>query len=1203
MIQLDFLAMCATPTSDAWPEGGGAMAARIRGHDWGATALGPVRAWPDRLRAAVEAMLALPLPVALLVGDRRLLIWNDAATRPFALIEADLARPLDQSAAGLRALSRRLLDRVATGEPVQADAAVREGRDGATAELVLTPVRDAAGKVMAIQVLRSGERTRDGRGWGFGAADREAPVLARDRLLIPGMGEGFALAKMIRDQDGRPLDWRFLEVRSEGDQADGPVDQLVGRTMREVNPQIDPAWIETCGQVVRTGVPVAHEAHLAGADRWVETFAFRLSGDQLGLLFRDVTERVRDREAQRQSGRRKEFLLRLGDALRAETGADSVAVRALTMLRDFMGLDRCCVADFRLDEDRARIPHQVGGSRVPPIPDEIRLSDFPQALRVTFDQTLVIHDSARSPEFGDRDRASMARLGFGALIAPVLRRGAQRPLWTIVAVSARPRRWSPQEISLAEEVAERTWAAMQREEARAKVQDSERRYRVLFDAMGDGYVEMDVVRGRDGQIVDFRYGELNRALERLTGLRRPDVIGRTLSEVLPAGDLARWLPLFRGIAERGGPETFEEYSEWFDRWYEVSVYPRDGARLSIFYRDVTKRKQAEDRLSESEAKLSAIFASALVGLSELTLEGRFLRVNEELCRILGRTAAELLSLSVSEVTHPEDRAKSIPVTEAVRAGAGSLRTDKRYLRPDGGIVPVNSSLTLLPNGGGQADTLLDVTMDMSDQHKAEQALKLGEERFRTIVERAIDYAIFTIDSFGRIDSWPPGACQVFGWTEAEALGQPFDMTFVPEDRARGIPAEELGKAREYGLAPDVRWHQHRSGSRVFIEGMVRPLIGPGGEISGYVKVGQDVTRRRAVQAALGESEARFRQFGEASADVIWIRNCHDLAFEYLSPAFERVYGASRADMMAGDHLQRWAGMILPEDRERALGVLHRVRGGEQIVHTFRIQLPDGRIRWLRDTGFPLRDANGQVQRIGGIADDVTEEMELQERLRTLMGELQHRSRNLIGVVQGIAERTLATSTTLAEFAERFRGRLSAVGRANGLLSRLTTGNRVTFDQLVNTELEAQSGAGADLSGQVALDGPEGVALPSATVQTFALALHELMTNALRHGALSGPEGRLSVSWRLLGATGDEPRLEVEWIETLGGRPGGAGGEIVSGPSRKGFGRELIERALPYQLGAEVHYDLAASGLRCRIVVPVPTAAAPASSGEDPDRRT
>jgi two-component system CheB/CheR fusion protein len=199
----------------------------------------------------------------------------------------------------------------------------------------------------------------------------------------------------------------------------------------------------------------------------------------------------------------------------------------------------------------------------------------------------------------------------------------------------------------------------------------------------------------------------------------------------------------------------------------------------------------------------------------------------------------------------------------------------------------------------------------------------------------------------------------------------------------------------------------------------------------------------------------------------------------------------------------------------------------------------------------------------------------------LLAELHHRTRNLITVVRALSERTLAQSASVADFRDKFNRRLAALARVQGLLSHLTAGERVTFDQLLRSELAAL-GAPEE---KLALEGPEGVPLRSTMVQTMALALHELATNAVKYGALSQAQarGRLSVRWRLEPEPGsDESVLHVEWRESGVSMP-----DASEQPRGSGYGRELIESALPYQLKAKTTYVLGPDGVRCTIAVPVP----------------
>ncbi|MEG9529294.1 MAG: sensor histidine kinase, partial [Hyphomicrobiales bacterium] len=188
----------------------------------------------------------------------------------------------------------------------------------------------------------------------------------------------------------------------------------------------------------------------------------------------------------------------------------------------------------------------------------------------------------------------------------------------------------------------------------------------------------------------------------------------------------------------------------------------------------------------------------------------------------------------------------------------------------------------------------------------------------------------------------------------------------------------------------------------------------------------------------------------------------------------------------------------------------------------------------------------------------------------LVNELQHRARNLLGVVSAVADRTVKQGGSVEAFEER----LQALGRAQALLSQ--GGNdTVAVGDLVRAELAAYTD---EASPAVAIEGPE-VRLRARQVQNFALALHELTTNAVKYGALRDGSGRLSVTWDVAQDPRAGQRLALSWIESGVAIPRDAA-------PRRGYGTELIQEALAYALQAEVAYVLASDGVRCRIEMPV-----------------
>ena len=465
-----------------------------------------------------------------------------------------------------------------------------------------------------------------------------------------------------------------------------------------------------------------------------------------------------------------------------------------------------------------------------------------------------------------------------------------------------------------------------------------------------------------------------------------------------------------------------------------------------------------------------------------------------------------------------------------------------------------------------------------DRLQAVSALRFTEERFGLVVKNARDHAIFTTDTQDRITDWYAGAEAVFGWTAEEAIGQPAAIIFTQEDREAGQDAQEVETARQEGSAPNVRWHQRKDGSRVFIDGVTTTLRAVDGSLRGFLKIGQDVTARQEANEALRESEERLRHFGDASSDVLWMRDAETFQWTYRTPAFETIYGLERAAALSGDNMLGWADLIVPEDRERAVASLQRVSAGEHVTFEYRVRRPpDGEVRWLRDIDFPMRDGAGIVRWIGGVGRDITEEKETTAHMSVLVSELQHRTRNLMSLVRATADKTLRQSADLTDFKARYGTRLAALSRVQGLLSRLADGERVTFDDLIRSEVAALDGD----AGRVTLEGPSDVALRSSTLQSFALAVHELATNAIKYGAFRQPQARLEIRWYVEYPEPENgPWLHVDWRES------GVQMPVNAGAQKSGSGRELIERALPYQLGAKTTYVMEADGIHCTIALPV-----------------
>ncbi len=398
------------------------------------------------------------------------------------------------------------------------------------------------------------------------------------------------------------------------------------------------------------------------------------------------------------------------------------------------------------------------------------------------------------------------------------------------------------------------------------------------------------------------------------------------------------------------------------------------------------------------------------------------------------------------------------------------------------------------------------------------------------------------------------------WARAEASGE-----FLVEHRLRAADGSYRWFATR--ALPERRGSEHEEG----------PPAG-GGRAPAWYGTSTDVEDARRAEEALRESEARFRGFAETSEDVLWIADGEGRKLEYLSPAFERVWGEPRS-AVASD-LSRWADLLHPEDRSAVLDLLPRVLRGERVQVEYRIRRSsDGAVRWIHDTGFPIRDASGRVERVAGLAQDVTEQRENELRQKLLLNELNHRVKNALAGAQALAAQTArgGASGNPGTFLRAFEERLRALARAHDLLTREGWRGASLSDVVRATLAPHDSGPG-----RVAASGPEVRLAPGAAV-ALHMAFHELATNAVKHGSLSVPGGRVEVAWTKQPAGGGDggapAELAIRWRER-GGPP------VPGPPAVQGFGSRLLDRGLPQQLGGEAKFDFAPAGLEFNFRLPL-----------------
>lgn len=625
-------------------------------------------------------------------------------------------------------------------------------------------------------------------------------------------------------------------------------------------------------------------------------------------------------------------------------------------------------------------------------------------------------------------------------------------------------------------------------------------------------------------------------------------------------------------------EAFRPTAKGTPKWWDVVVAPvvdaGETVRIVATSRDITAHKQTVAALRASEAQLAQAVAVARIGIFESSFAASAIDASPALRDMLGFDEKEPVGLEqVIGRIISEDRPYFAERVARARdpAGDGKSAGDYRIRLPSGGLRWLTARVQAFFEGEGAARhwvRSVGAVQDVTEHRQAEEELRQLAGRLRLAL-MAGQMGVWDWNLVSGEASWDATQFELCGYPPESPdvpMGGRFLELVHPEDRAmvgeifeRSKKTEEPYRAEFRIVRPDgvVRWLA--SQGEIFFDQSHKPVR--------MIGVNFDITERKEAEEALRESEERFRIITTTAQEGIWSLD-RDGKILFVNPRMAELLGTHSEEMIGKPANE----FCFPEDRAAMQEKIAANLAGERIEFEFRFRRRDSAPLHLLAATSPLHGSRGEViGALGGFLN-LAERKAAEDHQRFLMRELSHRSKNLLAIVQAMASQTARSATSLADFQERFSQRLQGIAASHDVLVSQNWAGAPLAD-LIRQHLGPFMEAGAS---RLRLEGPA-LSLKPEAAQALGLALHELATNSVKYGALSRPDGKVTVAWTFeeKGAAGR--RLRLDWQER--------GGPRVAPPARKGFGHAVINRMVAQSLDGTVKLDFAPEGLSWSLSIP------------------
>jgi PAS domain S-box-containing protein len=595
-------------------------------------------------------------------------------------------------------------------------------------------------------------------------------------------------------------------------------------------------------------------------------------------------------------------------------------------------------------------------------------SFFSSATGYTADE-LVGKDSSEIvvPEDREMVRENTLRMLNGELLSPYQFRVTCKDnsiIWVMATVKSIQYRGRRATLGNYMEVTERSLMEL-------AVKESEEKYRELANSITDVFFAMDE---------HLRYTYWNRASEVLTGIRAEETVGRSLCEIFPDKPWRRRAEeVYRSVLRTQQPQAFATDYDIDGRHYilEINAYPSRGG-LSVFVRDITERKQAEDARREAEKERSALLEEAPVSIVHTDLEGNIIYVNQRFESESGYSREEVIGRNGFQLDwFPAGTLEFLAERMAARLGGSPAEHwETQFKCKDGRSIWIELEGKILEKSGVPAGFQI-IAANMTDRKQAEEALRRSEERYRTMLEQ-MEEGYYEVDLAGNFTFVNDAMSRILGYSQDELIGMNYRI-YAPKEDVKSIfqaynRVYRTGQPLKCFPMPEIR----KDETRILAEDSVFPLRNEKGEVIGFRGISRDITECKRAEEALRQSEERYRTILEETGDGYFETDL-DGNFTFVNDAQARLLGCPKKEIIGANYRA-----FTPEEKAESIFAAYKCmyKTGEPLINfPDEVIRKDGSHGFAETSAFPIRNNNAEIVGFRGVRRDITEHKQAEEALR------------------------------------------------------------------------------------------------------------------------------------------------------------------------------------------------------------------------------